>query len=78
MSPSYSFSEVTISAQKKGVCPVCGRGVIRRERFWQTESPFNRNDDGTVRTRDEIYAAVTAEADNWVPDFTHVKCRVAS
>lgn len=78
MSPLYSFTEVAISAQKKGVCPVCGRVVIRRERFWQTENPFNRNDDGTVRTREEIYAAVKADADAWVPDFTHVKCRVAS
>jgi hypothetical protein len=37
-------------------------------------SPFNRNPDGTVRTRAQVSAAVVAESRTWQPDFTHQAC----
>ncbi|WP_280371052.1 hypothetical protein [Nocardia wallacei] len=39
-----------------------------------TVNPFNKNPDGSVRTRDEVRAAVAARADAWQPDFTHAGC----
>jgi len=75
---NINFQEIATTATKSGVCPICGKRVVRRQRFWQTDNPWNRNDDGTVKTRDEIYADVKAEADAWVPDFTHAKCAVLS
>ena len=74
MTPRTTFPEVATTATKTGLCPVCGKRATRRQRFWQTESPFNRNPDGTVRTRTDIQEEVRAEAANWVPDFTHGKC----
>ena len=50
----------------------------RRKTFEQTVNPFNRNTDGSVKTRDEVAEAVKAEALAWVPDFTHEACKAVS
>lgn len=70
------FPQVRVATVRAGVCPVCGAGTIRRRTFAQNISPYNRNADGTVRTRDEVHAAVRADAAAWVPDFTHEACAV--
>lgn len=72
--PTYQFQPVRTSRRKSGSCPVCGKRVTRSRAFEHTVNPFNRNDDGTVRTYDEVRAAVNAEADMWEPDFTHQNC----
>ena len=67
----YNFQPVRHYASKRGTCPSCGKTTVRKTVFEQTISPFNRNEDGTQRTPDEVRAAVNAEADQWVPDFRH-------
>lgn len=31
-------------------------------------NPFNKNADGTVKTRDQIMAEITAERDTWISE----------
>lgn len=69
--PTYRFEELRTRRQHVGKCPNCGKRVSRSRSFEQTVNPFNKNADGTVKSRDEVWAAVKAEADAWVPDFTH-------
>lgn len=43
-------------------------GKKRQEtrKFWQTVNPFNCNEDGSVKTREQIYAELNAERDEWL------------
>jgi hypothetical protein len=70
----YTFPVVTVRRRKAGPCPVCGRTVQRSRTFEQTVNPFNRKPNGDVKTSTEVREDVTAEADSWVPDFTHAAC----
>jgi hypothetical protein len=74
---TYFYEEVSAPARRKGNCPVCGKATLRAKRFTQTVNPFNRNADGTVKTRAEVLASVDAQAMAWEPDFTHYACREA-
>jgi len=72
---TVTFPRVSVHAERKGRCPVCDRRVTRRMTFMNTVNPLNKAADGHVRTRDEIRTKLRAEAEAWVPDFTHEKCR---
>lgn len=48
------FQEVRGSATKYGACPGCGKRLRRSKTFIHTVNPFNRNDDGTVRTIEQV------------------------
>ena len=72
--PTYTFPPITVRRVHSGKCPVCGKTVRRSRSFTHTVNPFNRNPDGSVRTVAEVTARVNAEADLWVPDFTHTAC----
>ncbi|WP_216674650.1 hypothetical protein, partial [Enterobacter hormaechei] len=48
------FDEVSTFAEKSGKCDVCGKACKRREKFYQTLNPFNKNPDGSVKTHQEI------------------------
>jgi hypothetical protein len=64
---------------RQGYCTVCGKPVTRSKTFEQTVNPWNRNEDGTPKTPQEVYASVSAEANTWEPDdFTHTKCAARS
>jgi len=54
----YNFEEIRLSKEVSGVCEVCGKRYKRTVSDWQTENPFNKNKDGTVKTRSEIRDAV--------------------
>lgn len=71
----YRYEAVTAHRERIGNCPICGKRVRRARTFQNTINPFNRNPDGTVRTRREVHANVERIADEWVPDFTHSLCR---
>lgn len=71
----YSFDQVQKTRIKDGVCPICKRATTRQKRFEQTINPYNLNEAGQVKSRDEVEADVEAEADAWEPDFTHERCR---
>lgn len=75
--PTYTEHYQQIEARRShtGKCPVCGKKVRRSHTFMHTVNPWNRKADGTVRTVWEVGEAVNAEADRWVPDFTHAACK---
>jgi hypothetical protein len=70
-----TFEELRQLGIRKGVCEVCGKKGQRQRTFTMTENPWNKNPDGSVRTRREIYAALRKEADEWGRQpFVHPKC----
>lgn len=74
ISETIRYERLTARRTHTGKCPGCGKSVRRTQTFGMTISPFNRNPDGTQRTRAEVAAAVNAKADQWQPDFTHEAC----
>lgn len=68
------FRPVKTRRVRTGSCPTCGRKVQRSKTFENTVNPFNRNDDGTVRTPEQVRAHVNDLADAWEPDFHHETC----
>jgi len=52
------FEEIRQSIQVKGICQKCSKRRSRTVSAGMTVNPFNKNPDGTVRTRSEIYNAV--------------------
>lgn len=69
------FERVRTRRTKRGACSECGRETSRTRVFEHTVNPFNRNAGGEPKTREEVSVAVNAEADSWMPDFRHGKCR---
>ena len=59
------FEPIKWPASKNLPCPDCGKKVRRQKTFEMTISPFNKNPDGTVRTRPEINAALRDKAAAW-------------
>jgi len=59
------YEEVKRFARKSGPCALCGKRMRRQHTFTMTISPFNRNTDGSVRTRTEIDAALAEKAKEW-------------
>lgn len=70
-----TFEQWSQLAVRKGVCERCGKRGRRQRTFTMTENPWNKNPDGTVRTRREIGSALHSLADEWerVP-FVHPGC----
>lgn len=68
------FQEVSARRTKHGICPGCGGAVTRSKTFTNTINPFNRNDDGSVKTAEQVRADVEHLGDVWVPDFRHARC----
>lgn len=66
----HYYPEITLSAFRLGVCPICGKTRKRSKTFTHTVNPLNRHADGTVKTREEVRADVVAIAAAWRPDFT--------
>jgi len=73
-----TFQVVRARQERAGYCPVCGKLAKRSRTFEQTVNPWNRNEDGSEKTPQEVALAVRAEANAWHPtadDLTHAKCR---
>lgn len=70
-----TFNEVAVNPSKSGICPVCGKKATRSAKFFQTLNPFNTNDDGSVKTRAQIYDELAIKVAEWKtkPTF-HAKC----
>ena len=73
------YEPIKLYADKSLPCPVCGKKAKRQRTFEMTLNPFNKNPDGTVRDRKDIWQALKAQADIWrgQPE-THAKCEVTS
>lgn len=69
------FQEVQTYRKISGKCPVCSKRVMRTRTFTHTINPFNKNKDGSIKDGKQVRIDIEAEADKWVPNFTHDKCR---
>lgn len=61
-----TFDEVAVKATKRW--KEDGKTRTKTRKFYQTMNPYNKNADGTVKTRDQIMAEITAECDAWVSE----------
>ena len=67
------FESIKRGITKTGKCK-CGKKLLRSKTFEQTISPFNKNKEGTLKTRFEIVEELIKEAHSWQPDFICSKC----
>lgn len=58
------FEEVT--RYGRATWKVDGKRRTKRHKVTHTINPWNRNDDGTVRSREEVTARVEAELQAWI------------
>ena len=70
-----NFSEVSVQSKKSGKCAVCRKRMTKSMAFYQTVNPWNKDSSGNIKTKEAIYAELKQLADNWIPDFTHEKCK---
>lgn len=70
-----TFEEFTQQAARSGVCPACGKRGKRSRTFTMTQSPWNKNPDGSVRSVSEIRRALRDQARTWSQGaFVHERC----
>lgn len=56
-----NFDEISYGGPRKTYCRICRRKLTRVVRESMTISPFNKNPDGSVRSREEVSQAVLAK-----------------
>ncbi|MGH9250334.1 MAG: hypothetical protein ACRD0W_12545 [Acidimicrobiales bacterium] len=59
------YEPVRVRVAKNLPCPACGRKLRRQRTFQQTINPFNKNSDGSVKTRMEILSELNAKGLAW-------------
>lgn len=71
-----TYEPVWARAEVSGSCGVCGKRCTRKTTIENTVSPFNKNEDGRVRTRMEVQERVRFLAREWEKKqpVVHVKC----
>jgi hypothetical protein len=75
----YRYDEVSSYAQKSGPCVKCGKRTTRKRKFTNTVNPWNKNPDGTVRTRIEVQDNVNRLAREWqLEPVMHAGCEATS
>jgi hypothetical protein len=73
--PTYRFDEVVYAVTKKVPCRACGKTLTRSTTLSQTVNPFNKNPDGTVKTEEQIWTELRAQAEAWSPsNDIHAAC----
>lgn len=65
--PTYTFQRVTRPVSKTVPCRGCGKKLKRSTTLEQTINPFNKNEDGTVKTHRQILIELESEAEDWHP-----------
>lgn len=72
---TWTYEEVSSRGRKSGPCEVCGKPATRSRTFTNTVNPWNRNPDGTVRTRAEVWAHVNELRHAWeAQPVLHERC----
>lgn len=61
------FEEISVKATKKWK-DVNGRQRQCTKKFFQTLNPFNKNKDGSIKSRSDIMIEITASRDAWLAD----------
>lgn len=77
MKPVHTtFEVIELRARKRTRCQVCKKPIVRAMRFWQTINPFNRDDDGYPKTREQIWDELQSQAAQWkqTPEM-HTSCQ---
>lgn len=54
-----------------------GKPRQQTKTFWQTLNPFNIDATGAVKSTEQIYAELRAEADAWIADAKSAAARSA-
>lgn len=60
---TYTYDTIKEKRKITGVCQECDKKRTRIVSETMTESPYNKNPDGTVRTRSEIHEALSVEVE---------------
>jgi hypothetical protein len=72
---TVNFRELKQIGRRVGACEVCGKNVTRSKTFTMTESPFNKNEDGSVCTSSQIYDKLDKKVEEWKNEpLAHAKC----
>ena len=66
----HRYVRISAHRTRSGKCPSCGKRRTRSKTFTSTVNPYNRNEDGTIKTPREVRLDLNAKASRWVPDFT--------
>jgi len=70
-----NFQEYGVSGKKSGACPKCGKKATRSIKFWQTQNPFNKNDEGQIKSVQEILDECKEKLFTWKDEpVFHAKC----
>lgn len=62
---TLTFEEIKVRGSKTVKCDGCGKPLKRSRTFSQTVSPFNKNADGSIKSRSEIYTELCADRVKW-------------
>lgn len=68
-----NFEPVKAWRQKNTKCPVCDKKLKRSKTFEQTINPWNKNEDSSPKTDNQVRDAVNAEADAWMAEPEYCK-----
>ena len=72
---THVFASISRRAVRTGECRVCHKKGRRATTITNTVNPFNKNPDGTVRTRVDVYRHVAELAAEWSAlPFVHAGC----
>jgi hypothetical protein len=76
--PITTYERLERRVEKTVPCRVCGKKIKRATTLGQTLSPFNTNDNGTRKSRDQIREELKRQAVQWHPaNDAHAKCASA-
>jgi sarcosine oxidase delta subunit len=72
-----SFDRIKKDVTKSGKCPYCGKKATRTTTFEMHKGFFNRNDDGSEMSEEQIQEVVNKKAVAWKSDMEvyHNSCR---
>ena len=65
-----TYERIKHRVKRAGKC-LCGKRVVMVSVFEQTINPFNKNEKGEIKTRDEIWKELKAEGDKWKSEPAH-------
>ena len=68
------FQEHKILASCYFKCIVCGKKVRKQKTFTETENPFNKNKDGSVKSVEDTYKSLELAAENWQAGMDRSTC----
>jgi len=70
---SVTFDEISLTGVKNVKCSGCGKKLKRQQRFFQTLNPFNKDKNGMVKSKHQIYTELEEDIKKW--EVEPEKCR---